>query len=46
MVLPLLERSGSLGTGGDLVVAVDDIRVRDINEFRKAMRAVRQRDSV
>jgi len=46
MVLPLLQRSGSLGTGGDLVLAVDDIRVRYINEFRKAMRALRPGDSV
>ena len=46
MVLPLLEHSGALGTGGDLVLAVDDIRVRDINEFRKAVRALRPGDSV
>jgi hypothetical protein len=46
MVLPLLERSGALGTGGDLVLAVDDIRVRDVNEFRKAMRALKPGDSV
>jgi len=46
MVLPLLERSGALGTGGDLVLAVDDIRVRDVNEFQKAMRALKPGDSV
>jgi hypothetical protein len=46
MVLPLLERSGALGRGGDLVLAVDDIRVRDVNEFRKAMRALKPGDSV
>jgi hypothetical protein len=46
MVLPLLDRSGALGTGGDLVLAVDDIRVRDVNEFRKAMRALKPGDSV
>ena len=46
MVLPLLQRSGALGTGGDLVLAVDDIRVRDVNEFQKAMRALKPGDSV
>ena len=46
MVLPLLEHSGALGAGGDLVLAVDDIRVRDVNEFRKAMRALKPGDSV
>jgi len=46
MVLPLLERSGALGTGGDLVLAVDDVRVRDINEFRTAMHALKPGDSV
>jgi len=46
LVLPLLERSGALGAGGDLVLAVDDIRVRDVNEFRKAMRALKPGDSV
>jgi hypothetical protein len=46
LVLPLLERSGALGMGGDLVLAVDDTRVRDVNEFRKAMRALKPGDSV
>jgi hypothetical protein len=46
MVLPLLEHSGALGMGGDLVLAVDDVRVRDVNEFAKAMRALKPGDSV
>lgn len=46
LVVPLLERSGALGAGGDLVLAVDDIRVRDVNEFRKAMRTLKPGDSV
>lgn len=46
LVLPLLERSGALGAGGDLVLAVDDVRVHDVSEFRKAMRALKPGDSV
>jgi len=46
LVVPLLERSGALGAGGDLVLAVDDVRVRDVNEFRRAMRALKPGDSV
>jgi hypothetical protein len=46
LVLPLLERSGALGAGGDLVLAVDDVRVRDVNEFQNAMRALNPGDSV
>jgi hypothetical protein len=46
LVLPLLERSGALGAGGDLVLAVNDVRVRDVNEFQNAMRALKPGDSV
>jgi hypothetical protein len=46
LVLPLLERSGAMGAGGDLVLAVDDVRVRDVNEFQNAMRALKPGDSV
>ena len=28
IVFPLLRKSGALGTGGDLIIAVDDVRVR------------------
>ena len=37
IVFPLLRKSGALGTGGDLIIAVDDVRVRTPEEIRYAL---------
>jgi hypothetical protein len=37
ITFPLLRKSGALGTGGDLIVAVDDVRVRTPAEIRYAL---------
>lgn len=37
ITFPLLRASGALGTGGDLVVAVDDVRVRTKEEILHAL---------
>lgn len=37
ITMPLLRRSGALGEFGDLIVAVDDRRVRSEGEFRTAL---------
>ncbi len=37
ITFPLLRASGALGTGGDLIVAVDDVRVRTEDEIRHAL---------
>src|SRR5580692_9951446 len=37
MTFPLLRNSGALGTDGDLIVAVDDVRVRTEDEIRHAL---------
>jgi hypothetical protein len=37
IVFPLLRKSGALGTGGDLIIAVDDVRVRTPDEIRYAL---------
>ena len=37
VTFPLLRNSGALGTPGDLIVAVDDMRVRNENEIRYAL---------
>jgi hypothetical protein len=37
MTFPLLRNSGALGTDGDLIVAVDDVRVRTPDEIRYAL---------
>jgi PDZ domain len=37
VTFPLLRASGALGTGGDLIVAVDDVRVRTEDEIRHAL---------
>jgi hypothetical protein len=37
IVFPLLRKSGALGTGGDLIIAVDDMRVRTAEEIRYAL---------
>ncbi|HKN00777.1 MAG TPA: PDZ domain-containing protein [Candidatus Binataceae bacterium] len=46
IVAPLLERSGALGTGGDLIVAIDDVRVRDARELQRAVRHLKPGDTV
>jgi hypothetical protein len=37
ITFPLLRASGALGTGGDLIVAVDDVRVRNKEEILHAL---------
>ena len=37
VTFPLLRASGALGTAGDLIVAVDDVRVRNVEEIRHAL---------
>jgi PDZ domain len=37
IIFPMLRKSGALGTGGDLIVAVDDVRVRTPEEFHHAL---------
>jgi hypothetical protein len=37
ITFPLLRKSGALGTGGDLIVAVDDVRVRTREEILHAL---------
>src|SRR3984957_15479122 len=37
ITFPLLRKSGALGTGGDLIIAVDDVRVRTPVEIRYAL---------
>jgi hypothetical protein len=37
VTFPLLRASGALGTAGDLIVAVDDVRVRNVDEIRHAL---------
>jgi hypothetical protein len=37
LTFPMLRKSGALGTGGDLIVAVNDVRVRTPEEIRYAL---------
>ena len=37
IVFPMLRKSGALGTGGDLIIAVDDVRVHTPQEIRYAL---------
>jgi S1-C subfamily serine protease len=37
ITFPLLRKAGALGTDGDLIVAVDDVRVRTEDEIRHAL---------
>jgi len=37
IVFPLLRKSGALGTAGDMIVAVDDVRVRTKEEILRAL---------
>jgi len=46
LVLPLLEKGGALGQGGDLIVAVDDQRVRDQGDLEAAMARLKPGDTM
>ena len=46
ITFPLLRKSGALGTGGDLIVAVDDMRVRNKSELLSALGHVKAGDTV
>ena len=37
ITIPLLRKSGALGPGGDLIIAIDDVRVRTPDEIRYAL---------
>ncbi|MGA9723033.1 MAG: PDZ domain-containing protein [Candidatus Binatus sp.] len=45
ITFPILRNSGALGTGGDLIVAVDDMRVRNRNELLSALDHVKPGDT-
>jgi PDZ domain len=45
ITFPLLRKSGALGTDGDLIVAVDDMRVRNELEFRSALGRLKPGDT-
>ncbi len=45
MTFPLLRNSGALGTGGDLIVAVDDMRVRNQSELLTALGHIKAGDT-
>jgi hypothetical protein len=45
VTFPLLRASGALGTGGDLIVAVDDVRVRTKEEILHALGNLRPGDT-
>ena len=46
LVMPLLSKGGSLGQGGDLIVAVDDRRVRSQGDLDAAMARLRPGDTM
>lgn len=46
LVMPLLEHGGALGQGGDLIVAVDDRRVRDQGDLETAMARLKPGDTM
>jgi hypothetical protein len=45
ITFPILRKSGALGTGGDLIVAVDDMRVRTRSEWFSAIGHVKPGDT-
>jgi len=45
-VIPLLNKSGQLGKDGDLIVAVDDRRVRGEFDFRDELRKLKPGDTI
>ncbi len=46
LVTPLLEKSGVLGAGGDLIVAVDDRRVRGSKDLQEALKTLKPGDTM
>jgi hypothetical protein len=46
LVMPLLEKGGALGQGGDLIVAVDERRVRDQGDLETAMARLKPGDTM
>jgi S1-C subfamily serine protease len=46
LVTPLLEKSGALGMGGDLIVAVDDRRVRGSKDLEAALKTLKPGDTM
>jgi hypothetical protein len=45
VTFPLLRKSGALGTDGDLIVAVDDVRVRNESEMLSALGRIKAGDT-
>jgi hypothetical protein len=45
ITFPLLRKSGALGTGGDLIIAIDDVRVRTPEEIRYALGHIKPGDT-
>jgi S1-C subfamily serine protease len=43
---PVLERAGHLGMGGDMIVAVNDLRVRTPEEFRNSIAHLKPHDTM
>jgi PDZ domain-containing protein len=46
ITFPLLRKAGALGTDGDLIVAVDDVRVRTEDEIRHALGHLKPGDTI
>ena len=46
MIKPLLQRSGALGSDGDLIIGVDDKRVRTADELNAAMLKLKPGDTM
>ena len=46
VMMPLLKRAGSLGRGGDLIVAIDDKRVRDNLDLQTALSNLKPGDTI
>ena len=46
VVMPLLKRAGSLGRGGDLIVAIDDKRVTDNLDLQTALAPLKPGDTI
>ncbi len=45
LTTPLLNRAGALGEGGDMIVAVDDHRVRSEHDFQRALAKMKPGDT-
>jgi S1-C subfamily serine protease len=46
VVMPLLKKNGSLGSGGDLIVAIDDQRVKDSDALKDALDGAKPGDTL